>query len=71
MSKNAIELLKDDHRKVKKMLTQLAETTTRATKSRLKLIEKIEQELIIHTTIEEEIFYPAFIAAGGIRQTYG
>jgi hemerythrin-like domain-containing protein len=34
-------------------------------KSRGDLLEKIAEELRIHTRVEEEIFYPAFMAAGG------
>lgn len=63
--KNAIELLKDDHKKVKGLLKELTETTTRAAKRRPELLAEIEYELKIHTKIEEEIFYPAFKAAGG------
>ncbi len=65
MTTNAIELLKEDHRKVKKLLQELAETTTRAEKTRQQLLHKIEQELQVHTRLEEEIFYPAFKKAGG------
>lgn len=61
---NAIELLKDDHNKVRKLLNQLTETTDRALTKRKELLDKIEQELSIHTQIEEEIFYPAFHKAG-------
>lgn len=57
--KNAIEMLKQDHEHVKTLLTQLRETTTRATKTRPELLAKIEMELEVHTTIEEELFYPA------------
>lgn len=64
MEKNAIDLLKEDHRKVKELLGQLVETTTRAEKKRRQLLDKIDQELHIHTHIEEEIFYPAFKEAG-------
>lgn len=64
MSKSAIELLKEDHKKVKGLLGELVETTTRAEKKRRQLLDKIEQELHIHTHIEEEIFYPAFKEAG-------
>lgn len=64
MSKSAIELLKEDHRKVKELLAELVQTTTRAEKKRRQLLDKIEQELHIHIHIEEEIFYPAFKAAG-------
>jgi hemerythrin-like domain-containing protein len=62
---DAIELLTTDHEKVRKLLTQLTDTTTRAEKTRTDLIEKIRLELEAHTTIEEEIFYPAFRQAGG------
>ncbi len=61
---NAIELLKSDHKKVLGMLSDLSETTERAEKKRVELLQKIEKELTIHTAIEEEIFYPAFREAG-------
>lgn len=64
MAKNAIDLLKEDHDKVRKMLKELSDTTTRAEKKREELLQKIEKELEVHTTIEEEIFYPAFKEAG-------
>ena len=63
-SKNAVELLKSDHKKVRELLTELAESTARATKKRSQLLAEIAMELEIHTTIEEEIFYPAFKQAG-------
>jgi len=61
---DAITLLKEDHRKVKKLLGELAETTNRAEKTRGELLERIAGELKAHMAIEEEIFYPAFKAAG-------
>lgn len=64
MSTNAIDLLKNDHEKVKGLLAKLSETTIRAEKTRRKLLEEIAEELRIHTKIEEDIFYPAFKAAG-------
>lgn len=64
MAQNAIELLESDHKKVKELLSQLVGSTTRAEKKRRELLDKIEQELKVHTHIEEEIFYPAFKAAG-------
>lgn len=62
---NAIELLKADHEKVRRLLGELTDTTSRAEKTRTQLLEKIRIELDAHTTIEEEIFYPAFREAGG------
>lgn len=61
---DAITLLTDDHRKVKKLLGELNETTNRAEKTRGELLAQIARELKAHTTIEEEIFYPAFKEAG-------
>ncbi|MEA2516368.1 MAG: hypothetical protein QOG16_206 [Actinomycetota bacterium] len=56
---NAIELLEDDHKKVKKLLGQGDETTEKAEKTRTELFAKIKREMEIHEAIEEEIFYPA------------
>lgn len=61
---DAIKLLKTDHKHVKELLRQLADTTSRAIKKRAALLDEIRVELKAHTTIEEEIFYPAFRAAG-------
>jgi hemerythrin-like domain-containing protein len=57
---NAITLLKEDHRTVRSLLEKLESSTERAAETREKLLDRIEQELKIHTTIEEEIFYPAY-----------
>ncbi|HDY98826.1 MAG TPA: hemerythrin domain-containing protein [Pseudomonas sabulinigri] len=61
---NAIELLKKDHKTVKSLLAKLMDTTERAIKTRSELLEKIRTEVSIHTTLEEELFYPAFHKAG-------
>ena len=61
---DAIALLKQDHKAVKALLTELADTTNRAQKTRTELLQKIATEIKAHATIEEEIFYPAFKAAG-------
>ena len=62
---NAIELLKEDHKKVRRLLSQLAETTKRAEKTRTELLATIAKEIEVHAKIEEEIFYPAFKEAAG------
>ena len=54
---DAIALLKEDHEKVRTLLESFEKATG---PSRAKLLGQIEQELKVHTTIEEEIFYPAF-----------
>jgi hypothetical protein len=56
---DALELLKADHDKVKKLLREGDETTERAVKTRAELLATIKQELTIHEDIEETIFYPA------------
>jgi hemerythrin-like domain-containing protein len=61
---NAIQLLKEDHKKVRALLAELESTTPRGVKKRSQLLETISRELRVHTRIEEEIFYPAFKAAG-------
>lgn len=58
--KDAITLLKEDHKKVKGLLAQLEKTTERGADRRRKLLGQIETEVKVHTTIEEEIFYPAY-----------
>jgi len=61
---DAIQLLKKDHSTVRGLLDELVATTPRGLKKRTDLISRIARELKAHTTIEEEIFYPAFKAAG-------
>ena len=54
---DAIALLKADHRKVEDLFEQFEEASGSAAKR--KLAEQICNELKVHATIEEEIFYPA------------
>jgi len=61
---DAISLLKDDHKLMRKLLDELESSTARAAKKRVMLLQKIESNLKAHTSIEEEIFYPAFREAG-------
>ena len=56
---DAIELLLADHKRVKRLLTELDETTERAVKTREELFGRLKKELTVHEVIEEEIFYPA------------
>jgi hemerythrin-like domain-containing protein len=61
---NAIQLLKQDHKTVRELLSELESTTKRASKRRVELLAKLAREIDVHTKIEEEIFYPAFKQAG-------
>ena len=56
---NAITMLTDDHRAVKKLLSELETTTERGVKTREELFSRIKADLTVHEIIEEEIFYPA------------
>jgi hemerythrin superfamily protein len=58
---NAIELLKADHREVEGWFDEFQKARSEEKKS--ELAAKICEALRTHTTIEEEIFYPAFLEA--------
>lgn len=49
---NAIDLLIEDHERVKDLLTRLTESTERAVKTRTELLSKLEMEVTIHTQLE-------------------
>jgi len=55
--KDAIALLKDDHRTVEDLFAQFEKATGDGRKQ--SIAEQICLELSVHATIEEEIFYPA------------
>ena len=56
---DALTLLRDDHDKMKKLLSELERTTERGVKTREELFTTVKGELTVHESIEEEIFYPA------------
>lgn len=58
---DAVALLKADHRQVAEWFEQFE--STRSDERKGKLARQICQALKVHTEIEEEIFYPAFLAA--------
>jgi hemerythrin superfamily protein len=58
---DAIALLKADHRQVETWFEQFDKA--RSTQKKADLAARICNALTVHTTIEEEIFYPAFILA--------
>ncbi len=60
---DACTLLDADHQKVEQLFAQYESATDQASKSTL--AQTICQELTVHATIEEEIFYPAFRKASG------
>ena len=62
-TKDAISLLKMDHKEVKRLFDAF-EDTDQANEQK-KIADQAIKELKIHATIEEEIFYPAVNAALG------
>ena len=60
-AKDAIALLKADHRQVESWFDQFEKAKSSARKGQL--ANTICEALIVHTEIEEEIFYPAFLQA--------
>jgi hemerythrin superfamily protein len=60
---DAIALLKSDHRQVEKWFEECL--SARAEGRKKDLAQKICQALKVHTQIEQEIFYPAFLEATG------
>jgi hypothetical protein len=60
---NAIALLEADHRQVSEWFEQFE--STRSQERKQKLAQQCCQALKVHTRIEEEIFYPAFLEATG------
>ena len=61
VQQDAIALLKADHRQVEEWFEQFE--STRSDDRKQKLAKQVCQALTVHTQIEEEIFYPAFLEA--------
>ncbi|HET9240055.1 MAG TPA: hemerythrin domain-containing protein [Oligoflexus sp.] len=59
VSIDAIELLQDQHREVEELFEELENTSSRAMKTRLQLVQKLAVAIEAHAQIEEKIFYPA------------
>ena len=65
---DAVALLKADHRQVEVWFSQFSKSKNPQKKGQLATL--ICDALTTHTTIEEEIFYPAFIEATGDKATH-
>src|SRR6267154_194848 len=61
VQQDAIALLKADHRQVEEWFEQFE--STRSDDRKQRLAQQCCQALKVHTQIEEEIFYPAFLEA--------
>jgi hemerythrin superfamily protein len=58
---DAVALLKADHKQVKTWFAEFE--ATNSSKKKAKLATQICTALTVHTELEEQIFYPAFLAA--------
>src|SRR6478609_4667437 len=56
---NAITLLEEDHKKIKKMLAEGDSTTERGEKTRTELFARLKETMVAHEAMEEEVLYPA------------
>jgi hemerythrin superfamily protein len=55
----ALELLKEDHAKVKKAFKEFEKLEREDAESARQIVQATCEDLKVHTTLEEEIFYPA------------
>ena len=55
----AIEMLKEDHDKVKKAFKEFEKLDREDSEAVQQLVQTVCEDLKVHTTLEEEIFYPA------------
>ena len=65
---DALTLLIEDHKKVKKLMGDIEKTTERGVKTREELFTKLVSELTIHEQIEEQIFYPEVKERATVRE---
>ena len=59
MSTDAIVMLKADHRKIRTLFKQFQGAGDRANKTKGEIVERIVEELTVHTYLENECMYPA------------
>jgi hemerythrin superfamily protein len=67
-SNDAISVLKADHRQVEAWFSEF--DGARSASKKQQLASRICEALVIHTTLEEEIFYPAFLEATEDKDTH-
>jgi hemerythrin-like domain-containing protein len=62
---DALQLLRDDHRRVKELFRKFEETADSRMKGQI--VEEALKELTIHAQLEDEIFYPAVRREAGVE----
>lgn len=58
MSTDAIVLLKNDHKEIRRLFRDFEQAGDGATKTKGRLVDKIIEILTVHTYIENEVMYP-------------
>jgi hemerythrin superfamily protein len=58
VSTDAIVLLKEDHKRVRKLFKEFQQAGENATTKKGQLVERILEELTVHTYLENEVMYP-------------
>ena len=58
MSTDAIVLLREDHRQVRKLFTQFEKAGEDANAAKADIVDKVIELLTVHTYLENEVMYP-------------
>ncbi|MBJ7357827.1 hemerythrin domain-containing protein [Nocardioides sp.] len=58
MSTDAIVLLKNDHKEIRRLFREFEQAGDDATKTKGRLVDRIIELLTVHTYIENEVMYP-------------
>src|SRR5215510_5480579 len=58
-ARKATTLLREDHRKVKKLFQDFDKLDESDTAEMARIFDQVKQEITVHAQIEEEFFYPA------------
>jgi hemerythrin-like domain-containing protein len=55
---SAIQLLRDDHKKLRGLFRQVEVIEMRAPEMKIPVVKEIFEEIAVHSALEEQIFYP-------------
>jgi hemerythrin-like domain-containing protein len=58
VTSDAIVLLKDDHKEIRRLFREFQRAGDRAVKKKARLVEQIIERLTVHTYVENEVMYP-------------
>jgi hemerythrin superfamily protein len=58
MSNDAIVMLREDHKRIRALFKEFGSTGEQALRQRAKIVQRILEELTVHTYLENEVMYP-------------